>query len=174
MLQVKFVKSAVPLIREAMAVAEERMLIVNTQWRELNGDLYFRIPDEEVNLWLELLNELAGEESGYAAIMDGIEDMQQGDPWRRVGSFASESIGENPVDLDKFKRKEMDALEFQSKVIAKRSDGGWDVLGTRYSIRPAREVGVFELVQDTVGGKRVVETSKDVPMLVAQAKRCVR
>ena len=162
-------------MQEAMDIAQERMVVVNTQWRELNGELYFRIPDEEVKLWLDLLNELAEDEPKYAAIMDGIEDLRKGDPWRKVGSFGRE-VGENPVDLakPKFKTKEMEALEFQSKVIAKRPGGGWDVVGTKYFIVPGEKDGMFELVQTTLNGEEILEESKDVPKLVAMAKRCVR
>lgn len=74
MLRLKFQKlNAVIMRNDAIPEARERGEIINTQWRDLNGELYFKIPDEEVYLWLELLKDLSQDEPMFKPIVRDIE-----------------------------------------------------------------------------------------------------
>ena len=89
MLQIKFIKNTIPLMQDAIEEARMGGEIVNTQYREVNGDLYFRIPDEEIDLWLELLERLADDiDKAYAPIIKSIEDLRQG-TWQKIGGEPS-------------------------------------------------------------------------------------
>ena len=99
MLQVKFIKKAAGLMRAAIDEARVTGAIFNTQWRELNGELYFRIPDEEVQPWLDLLESLAHDANeGYGEIRGQIEAMHSEDPWQSISREAPSEPPRDPED----------------------------------------------------------------------------
>jgi hypothetical protein len=93
MLQLKFIKKAAGLMRAAVDEAKITGNIFNTQWREINGELYFRIPDEEVDPWLELLSDLALDANeDYQEIYDQIKAMRDEDPWQSISSKPASEV----------------------------------------------------------------------------------
>ena len=100
MIQVRFVRKAHEAMLEAIEMAREFEDINKTEFKEHNGDLYMKIPDNELELWIELLESMDGPENPiFGKLADKLAEMD---------STADEEIDEyNPEPEEK--RDELDA-----------------------------------------------------------------
>jgi hypothetical protein len=85
MLNIKFIQQAAGLMRAAVDEARAGGMIVNTKWRELNGDLYLKIPDEEIEPWLELLEDLVLDVNAeYGAMIKAIKNLRDETCFKKI------------------------------------------------------------------------------------------